>query len=193
MTVIEKWAKFISGDDDAYAWIYETYVQTLYQYGLCFTSDTEMIKDCIQDIFVYIYSHRRHLDKSYNVRAYLLISLKNNLCRVIARKKAYGSLETEEMPFLREMTVEEKFIENEAYENELQQVKEMLSILTSRQREIMYYRFIQELSMDEICQLMNLNYQSAQNLIQRSLKKIKETYKGAGPLFLLLNVFLYQP
>lgn len=186
MTGIEKWARFISGDDDAYTWIYETYVQTLYQYGLCLTSDIEMIKDCIQDLFVYIYTNRRRLDKSYNVKAYLLISLKNNLCRALARKKAYDSLGTEEIPFLEEMTVEEEFIENETYLREMQQVKEMLSILTSRQREIMYYRFIQELSMDEICQLMNLNYQSAQNLIQRSLKKIKETYKGAEPLFLII-------
>lgn len=193
MAIIEKWAQFISGDNDAYCWIYETYVQTLYQYGLCITSDSEVIKDCIQDLFVYIYTNRRHLDKSYNVKAYLLISLKNNLCRAIAKNKAYDSLEAEAIPFLQEMTVEEQFIENESYQNELQQVKDMLSILTPRQREVMYYRFIQELSIDEICQLMDLNYQSAQNLIQRSLKKIKETYKSTEPLFLLLNAFLYQP
>ncbi|MFR1274228.1 MAG: sigma factor-like helix-turn-helix DNA-binding protein [Parabacteroides merdae] len=50
-------------------------------------------------------------------------------------------------------------------------VKEILSILTPRQKEIIYYRFIQEMSMEDICILMDINYQSAQNLIQRSLKK----------------------
>ena len=57
----------------------------------------------------------------------------------------------------------------------------MLAILTPRQREIMYYRFVQELSMDDICKLMDLHYQSAQNLIQRSLKKIKSQF---GEIFI---------
>ena len=62
MEPIEKWNRFIAGDDDAYASLYEEYVQDLYQYGLCFTSDTELVKDCIQDLFVYLYANRSHLD-----------------------------------------------------------------------------------------------------------------------------------
>lgn len=47
----------------------------------------------------------------------------------------------------------------------------MMKILTPRQREVIYYRFIEELSYDDICQIMGLNYQSAYNLLQRSLQK----------------------
>ncbi len=46
-----------------------------------------------------------------------------------------------------------------------------MKILTPRQREVIYYRFIEELSYDDICQIMGLNYQSAYNLLQRSLQK----------------------
>ena len=81
------------------------------------------------------------------------------------------------------MSVEDQFIEDESLHNETHQVQKMLSVLTPRQKEIMYYRFVQELPMEDICRLMDLNYQSAQNLIQRSLKKIRETY---GDLFLFL-------
>lgn len=45
MEPIEKWNRFMAGDDDAYASLYEEYVQDLYQYGLYFTSDTELVKD----------------------------------------------------------------------------------------------------------------------------------------------------
>lgn len=180
MDAIEKWNRFISGDNEAYISIYQDHVQILYHYGLCFTPDTDLVKDCIQDLFVYLYANRNHLDEPRNVKAYLLISLKNNLCRKLARMNSFGSL-SEETPFLSEISVEEKFIEDEVQQNESRRVKEMLAILTSRQREILYYRFIQELSMEDICRLMDLNYQSAQNLIQRSLKKIRETY---GDLFL---------
>ena len=50
-----KWQEFVSGNDDSYCWIYTTYAQKLYQYGMCFTTDTELVKDCIQDIFTYLY------------------------------------------------------------------------------------------------------------------------------------------
>lgn len=91
----------------------------------------------------------------------------------------------EQVPFLLEPTVEDEFINNEQYNNQQKKVKEILSILTPRQKEIIYYRFIQEMSMEEICILMDMNYQSAQNLIQRSLKKIRQNYSDTG-LFLLL-------
>ena len=76
----------------------------------------------------------------------------------------------EQVPFLLEPTVEDEFVNNEQYNNQQKKVKEILSILTPRQKEIIYYRFIQEMSMEDICILMDINYQSAQNLIQRSLK-----------------------
>lgn len=35
-----KWGQFIAGDKDAYGWIYKVHIQTLFQYGKRFTSDT---------------------------------------------------------------------------------------------------------------------------------------------------------
>ena len=50
-----KWRQFVSGDNESYSWIYTTYVQILYRYGLRFTSDPEIIKDCIQEVFTSLY------------------------------------------------------------------------------------------------------------------------------------------
>ena len=173
MEFLDMWNRFMAGDDDAYASLYEEYVQDLYQYGLCFTSDTELVKDCIQDLFVYLYANRSHLEISCQVKTYLLVSLKHNICRSLLRSQKYDSID--------------QFIEDESLHNETHQVQKMLSVLTPRQKEIMYYRFVQELPMEDICRLMDLNYQSAQNLIQRSLKKIRE---ACGDLFLFL-CFIY--
>ena len=164
------WRQFIAGDDRSYACIYQTYIQILYRYGLCFTSDEDLIKDCIQDLFVYLYANRTRLDKDCNVKVYLLISLKNNLCKHLVRNSHFGSI-AEDYPFLSELSV--------------------LAVLPPRQREILYYRYIQELPMEEICRLMALNYQSAQNLIQRSLKKLRETYRG-DPTLLLFFALLTE-
>lgn len=179
-----KWNQFLAGDNDAYSWLYKVYIQMLFRYGHRFTSDTELIKDCIQDVFTGLYKNRKRLSIPDNIKVYLLVATKNSLLRALYKESIYERNTMEQVPFSLEPTVEEEFVNNEQYNNQQKKIKEILSILTPRQKEIIYYRFIQEMSMEDICILMDINYQSAQNLIQRSLKKIKQNYSSTG-LFLL--------
>lgn len=181
-----KWSRFIAGDNDSYSWLYNEYVQTLYRYSLRFTSDTELIKDCIQEVFTYLYKNRERLTVPDNIKVYLFVATKNCVLRALYKESIYERSTMEQVPFLIEPTVEDEFIHNEQYNNQQKKIKEILSILTPRQKEIIYYRFIQEMSMEEICLLMDMNYQSAQNLIQRSLKKIRQNYSSTGLQLLLL-------
>jgi RNA polymerase sigma factor (sigma-70 family) len=61
-------------------------------------------------------------------------------------------------------------LERESMKKEIQWA---LGLLTERQREVIYCRYIEELSVKEICELMHMNYQSTLNLIQRSLKQLR--------------------
>ena len=171
------WKRFLSGDDAAYSRLYTEYVQTLYRYGSRFTSNGELIKDCIQDIFTTLYKDRHRLGPPpANVKVYLFVSLKNNLVRALQKESRHEPFEHEIHTFLLEPSVEEQFIDNESNRNQQKLIEKILLILTPRQKEIIYYRYIQELELDEICKLMQLNYQSAQNLLQRSIKKIREHF-----------------
>lgn len=185
-----KWRLFISGDNNSYSWIYSTYVQILYRYGLRFTSNAEIIKDCIQEVFTSLYKNRENLITPDNIKVYLFVSLKNCLVRTLYKESFYDQELPENIQFSLESTVEEDFITNEQYINQQKIINKILSLLTPRQKEIIYYRYIQELSMDEICILMNLNYQSAQNLIQRSLKKIRQNYDSVEVFLLILAISL---
>jgi len=187
-----KWNEFLSGSENAYSWIYRTYIQLLYQFGLRFTSNKELIEDCIQEVFAYIYKNRKQLSSPDNVKVYLFISLKHSLIRALAKEspRDMPDISQEEFPYFSlEPTVEDVVIEQEQLRLQDKRIKEMLSLLTSRQQEIIYYRYIQELSFDEICELMDLNYQSAQNLIQRSLKKLRDNLGTTSLLFFLVTRF----
>lgn len=169
-----KWSEFLQGDQDAYSWIYTTHAQALYNYGLHFTVDQELVKDCIQEVFTNIYKNRKTMLLPGDVKLYLLISLKNSLFNALNKKARYTDLES--LPFLLSETVEDEFVLNEAEMLQKETVENILSILTPRQKEIMYYRFVEEMDFDKICDIMELNYHSAHNLIQRSLRKIRESY-----------------
>ena len=170
----KRWQSFLLGDNDAYSWLYKKYVQILFQYGSRFTSDSELIKDCIQELFTTLYKNRKRLGTPpANVKVYLFISLKNNLIRAIEKQTRFERMEQDMGSFLLEPTVEEQYIDDESHRNRRKLVEKILQVLTPRQKEIIYYRYIQEIGLKDICALMQLNYQSAQNLLQRAMNKMK--------------------
>ena len=163
-----------------------------YSINLACDSHKALIEDCIQEVFAYIYKNRKQLSSPDNVKVYLFISLKHSLIRALAKEapRDIPGISQDELPYFSlEPTVEDVVIEQEQLRLQYKRIKEMLSLLTSRQQEIIYYRYIQELSFDEICELMDLNYQSAQNLIQRSLKKLRDNLGTTSLLFFLVTRF----
>ena len=153
----------------------EQYADVLFRYGIQFTSDESLVKDAIHDVYVKLYNDRQYLKKEVNIKFYLFTCLKNHLYNLLKRELFFDKIEIEENEYL-DPTAEEQ-VTTALSQNELQQtVREVLSLLTDRQREIIYYRYIEELSIEEIASLMDMNYQSVQNSIQRSIKKIRESF-----------------
>ena len=160
-----KWQSFLKGDDDAYAWLYSRYVQQLYQYGCRFTTDTEMVKDCVQDVFVNVYRQKdRYSSPPDNVKIYLMSSLRNSIFNVFNKGNLHDTY-ISNINYEFDLSVEEKLIETEDETSQKHTVAHLLNY-------------------SAICELMGLNYQSAYNLLQRSLSRLREMY-GILPFFFL--------
>lgn len=174
------WINFINGDDTCYEIMYKKYASVLFQYGIQFTKDEGVVKDAIHDVFVKIYSNRSNLKTSVDIKFYLFTALKNCLFNFFKREMIFEKLDGHEVSDILDTMAEDKVLEHFERIEEEQTVLKVLSVLSERQREVVYYRFIQEMKIDEISVLMDMNYQSVQNLIQRSIKKMK----GAVLIFL---------
>ena len=181
------WESFLCGDDEAYTYIYRQYSQALYAYGMHFTSDKGLVEDCIQDVFIKIFQNRKHLQSTDNIKLYLFIALKNKLFNVFRKDIKYYQIDSLEPVFTAEYTIEDEIIENEKEQFLNDKMIRMLDVLSPRQKEIIFYRFVEGLSYEEICQIMDMNYQSTQNLIQRSLKKLRTTFSRAEIQFVLFH------
>ena len=73
--------------------IYNQTVQELFRYGLLYTSDRELVKDCIHDVFVKIYTNRAKLTPTDNIIAYLMVTLKNTLFNALKKTSDSFSLD----------------------------------------------------------------------------------------------------
>ena len=54
----------------------------------------------------------------------------------------------------------------------------MMKLLTSQQKKVMQYRYLEDLSLEEISNRLNINYQSVQNILQRAIKTIKKHFSS---------------
>lgn len=174
------WKKFIAGNDTAYKQIYQKYAGTLFSAGLKYTSDEDLIKDTIHDLFIYIYNARNNLGIISNIRLYLITALRNRLYNSLTRGNrailiAEEKIMESKLPL--EETIEHALIKKEDQQVQENTVKGLLSELTQRQKEVVHYRFYESMTIEEISILMGINQQSVQNLLQRSLQKIKESLK----------------
>ena len=73
-----------------------------------------------------------------------------------------------------------------AARRQVHQLNTLLNQLPARQREALYLRYHQQLDIDEIARLMQINPQSASNLLHRGIKHIREVWVGEIHTFALL-------
>jgi RNA polymerase sigma factor (sigma-70 family) len=180
--------EFVAGDDAAYTTIYELYARDLYAFGLSLRVKTELIEDAIHDIFVEIYSHRKNLEAVDNLKYYFLAAFRNRLFFLLKKDSHTREITEKDTVSLHDRDVETMWIEQEEDTQKQVLVKRLLSELNENQREAIYHRFVEGLSCEEVATLMNMNYQSAKNLIHRSIKKLKSV--AAFTLLLLILLFL---
>ena len=173
------WKSFLSGNDDAFSKLYEMHFHDIFSFGTTFTSDIELVKDCIQDVFFRLYDKREQLTPVKNIKTFILVSMKNALFDEFKKKKVYHKfIDSYNVEKQIEDSEEERIIEQESETAIQNMVAKYKSALSARQQEIIHYRFVSELSIEEISKLLNINYQSVANSIQKSLQKIRKIYTG---------------
>ena len=166
-------ASFQAGNMAAFSQLYNLHINVLFNYGLKLTIDKELLKDCIHDIFVKLYTKKDEIGTIDKLRSYLLISLKNKLCDELRRLMYMSDTAIEEVSISTPTDVEDDYMEEEQRKNEFSLVRRLLEHLSPRQREALTLYYIEEKKYEDICEIMNMNYQSVRNLMHRGLTKLR--------------------
>ena len=161
--------------------IYDEYLNTLYSYAIHLGFDEPTVMDAIHDIFYKLCIQHESLNNIANLKFYLLRSLRNRLIDIYRTNKLYSGLFTaqndfeENMAFNLSVTIEDELIMAEDAEEIRKAVNNVLNRLSNRQREIIYLRYKQGYSYEEIAEIMQISVAACRNLISKSLIKLKES------------------
>lgn len=182
------WKNLKAGDEKAFSLLFEKYYKYLVHYGNSFSYFPEKVQDCIQDVFTDIWVYRQNLNESVLVKAYLLSSVRKRISRLQERDHIFRQTTSiDPIKFLFDFSIEYHLISDEETTSRVVHLNSLLNKLSPRQKEALYLRYYQGLTVEQIADIFQVNYQSANNLLHRALLKLRKEWKGEFSLILLLS------
>jgi RNA polymerase sigma factor (sigma-70 family) len=171
------WERLLQGDKEALYELYTRYYHTLLFIGLKNIPDSDLVKDVIQQQFLYLWEKRNTLMEAKNVRSYLIISFLRRLTSDWVKARRTVNLEVawskkEEEGF--ETSWEETLIIKDDREAIRKNLMTVINALPARQRELILLKFYEGLSYDDITQKTGLTHRTVYNKIHEALYKIKQ-------------------
>jgi RNA polymerase sigma factor (sigma-70 family) len=169
------WQALKNGNRSSLEWLYRTYADQLLRYGYAFTKEDALAEDCLQELYINLWEKRRTLGDTTSVKNYLFASFRRSIWKKQKKAQKDRGVDIEKaLPFLVELNIEDQKIEEEQIEESKQKLKAAMTALSSRQKELLYLKYEADLTYDEICEMMDINYQSARNLMSGALQKLRK-------------------
>jgi RNA polymerase sigma factor (sigma-70 family) len=169
------WCNYIDGDLNALSALFSYHANGLITYGLKIYHDQELVKDCVQEVFIQLILNRLKLNRNDNIRGLVYKMLRNKIIdevKKITRSKRFDNLISDSTGFF-EMDAEYHHIGNEEENQRDKLLSSALSKLSFHQREALFLKYSNDFSYDQISMIMGISTSSCRTLIYRTLKQIK--------------------
>ncbi|MEG0849380.1 MAG: sigma-70 family RNA polymerase sigma factor [Flavobacterium sp.] len=182
------WNDLKIGDEKSFSLLFERYYSDLVSYGNSLSPYAEKVQDCVQDVFTDIWLYRNSLQGSVVVKAYLLSSVRKRIARLYERDHIFRkTASTDAVEFLLEFAVDNELLDDDyATKEKVVHLNKLLNELPPRQKEALYLRYHQGLSVEQIAEMLDINYQSANNLLHRALLTLRKEWKGSLTIITML-------
>ena len=170
---LEVWIRFRSGNQAAFSEIYEEFIDSLFAYGSKITRDRELVKDCVQDIFVDLQRLQPNLQHPEYIEFYLFKSLKNAILHRAEENKRTDSIPIEEMVgFDLHFQIEQEQ-DPVSERDRTEKLKSILQTLDPSKRELLFLKFSTGLNYVEIGQLLGANPDTVKKQVYRTLDHLR--------------------
>lgn len=180
------WADLKTGDAGSLKLLMEHTYTLMFGYGSKFSNNKEFIQDCIQDVFIAIWQHRETLVVPDSPKGYLLTSLRRKMINNGAKNPWVPIDSLYNFDPEQDISLDYIVFGHEEVAIQMRLVKNLLSQLSERQREAIYLRFYQNLSRNEIAEIMNISEQSVSNILQKALHSLRKLWPAGHALLLCL-------
>ena len=183
----ELWYSYKGGDVKALEGLYEQYYTPLTNYGCRFTADDSCIEESLQDLFLRLWQNREQIGRPAVVKQFLYHSFR----RILLRKLEYGparhedELSGEHIPFNLALEYPPPTIRQERKDGLHTRLDVLQTALTNRQRVAVFLRYYEELSNEEVAEIMHMNRHSMHRFIYHALECLRGQLRDFTLLLIL--------
>ncbi|MEI6141009.1 MAG: RNA polymerase sigma-70 factor [Mariniphaga sp.] len=181
--------RLINGDQTAFELLFHAYYSGLVVYASQFTFDKDEAEEIVQDFFVRCWQKHHSIQPHESLRNYFFSSIKNRSLNYLKHKKIQEY-------YIQQLSVisESHLVYNQDLYSatELQEkIKNSISLLPERCREIFTMSRIQGLKNEEIALELNLSKRTVETQISHALKVLRVELKEYSGLLIILGLISY--
>lgn len=169
------WKGIMLGDKEMFLALYKKYYHRLLFIGLKEIKDAELVKDTIQQQFLYLWEKRETITEAKNVEFYLIISFLRRLshdCKKLAHTCNLESVYDNSLEDL-SPTPEENLVQKDGRFHYSENIMNHIKALPGRQKELIVLRFYHGFTYEEIVQKTGLTHRTVYNKIYEALQKLR--------------------
>jgi RNA polymerase sigma-70 factor (ECF subfamily) len=175
MSETEHWENLKSGQMQGLKALYDLHVKALYAYGMNLCHDADLVKDCIHELFLSIWNNHANVTIPQSGKAYLIVSLRRRIFDPGPKSNLVtDNIEDTNIEYtMSTQDHESNWIAGEDEKDRQEKLEKAMERISDRQREIIHMKYYQKMEYEDIARIMNLNYQSARNLVTRALVALR--------------------
>lgn len=168
------WGKFVAGDYNSFGKLFREYYKGLYGYGLKLSNDSELVEDCIQELFESVWERRNELKHINSPNVYLFVSLRRMILKTKRKQLRRNSLGDKiDNKVNIHFGAEEIIIKKEVRKHNKEELQKALNQLSNQQKEVIYLHYYNGMSYGEIEEILSINRQSVRNHMYRAMVTLR--------------------
>jgi RNA polymerase sigma factor (sigma-70 family) len=185
----ELWQSFKLGNEIAFGKIYDQYFNSLYNYGIKISRDKQLVKDCIQELFIELWRYKANLALVNSIKYYLFKSLRRKLVREIQNKGIFSDISAEEYHFEMVLPYESLIVQKQISEEQSKELLKALNSLSKRQKEAIFLKFYENLSYQEVASIMSITVKSVYKVILSGIDSLRKNLKRICVIAFMASLF----
>ncbi|WP_316818006.1 sigma-70 family RNA polymerase sigma factor [Pedobacter nyackensis] len=179
------WSDLRKGQEEALFNLYRELFNPLFNYGFSLSRAKEDVEDAISEVFLELWENRNSLRPVSNVKSYLFTYLRRKITRQQNIDARILVPETE----LYEQSIVDYIVQLQVEEERRVLIFNAINKLTARQKQLIIYKFYDNLQCEEIAEITGLATQTIYNNVHQALSSLKNELKvPLSVLMILLRV-----
>lgn len=161
------------GDSDSFEELFSLFSKKIYNISRKMRLGHEDAEGVVQEVFLKIWKHRAKLDPELSINAYMIAIVRSLVIKKTRREARFFAFQSYQIPLLNYINSygpEDDLIYSEFHNLSM----EIIEQLPAGQRQIFKMRHLENLSIEEIAEKLNISKRTVENQVFRATKSFKE-------------------